>query len=178
MNRVQICPRIRDDFEYASLGFPFNTGSPKGSIEKVVMVGGIFQEGAEPPTLSNFDCVHLRESLSLCRDFGIEVAREPEIYLQNLEYGDDFTETPPKADLIIFSYIYYEDGLCGAWERFGLSQEEKRWHEALMQTGARYAVNATARPDCLPTEFFTQPPGPFRRVLSKLNMLNYDLLAR
>lgn len=176
MNRVPIGPRIREDFEYAALTFPINPGSLKGTVEKVLMVGGLFNPDKAEPVLSEFDCMHFRESLCLCRDFGIEVAREPELYLQNLRYGDDFHETPPQADLVIFSYIDYDAAQWEEWLRFGLSPEEKRWHEALMQTGAKYAVNATAKPDCLPTDFIALPP--FQKVLTRLNMLNYDLLAR
>src|SRR5690606_38769381 len=111
------------------------------------MIGAYMGEGDE---LDEIDAAYLIFVSRLASHYGFTLPENPKVDVINLIYdGDDFLINQPRADLIIFSYIFYS--FEGAFMRdlrhadyrqqSRHSFEAERWHKALKATGAKMAVN-------------------------------------
>lgn len=147
------------------------------------MVGARMQNGG----LAEYDEGYLKTIFNICSCRDIAVSPDVQVSAVNIEYGHDFLEKPPAADMVVFSYIFYEPSLIGVHRvqdyvrQSAKALKGETWHDALMQTGARVAFNIFAdHGQCeLPTDFLAQ--APFSRAgtfSSSGSNHNYDLLMR
>ncbi len=89
-------------------------GNPLPPIERIASVGarignhGLFLRDREI----------LRHTIAYLLQSGIPVSRDFSFIPVNIEYNTDFLETPPAADLVVFSYIYGPSRLNWASRRF------------------------------------------------------------
>lgn len=101
---------------------------------------------------------------------GIRFARNPYVRVCNLNYGADFLKSTLPTSLAAFCMIYYKPGVQtdrqmidrSLYRQSDLCAKDGSWHEALMRTQARWAVNIHANDVELPTGFIARDP--FRLV--------------
>lgn len=109
---------------------------------------------------------YLKKAFSICAAQKRPVDPSVTVKVANLEYGHDFITSPGKADLVIFSYIFYDRRLVGVQRVHDYVRQSSRasidgiWHNALLETGAQMALNVIKDDGCseLPTCFLSRAP--------------------
>jgi len=178
-----------------SLKKALKSAAPSGRagepVRSITMVGAFLEEGFACE-LSPADESYLLKIFDICAENSIPIAEDVEINITNLFYGDhhDFLEHPEPTDMAVMSYLFYDPialARHNGKESFFIgtlqsphANDPNRWHNALVNTGARYAFNIVGglREHELPTEFLER--APYRRIDTTLGFpgLEYDLLAR
>jgi hypothetical protein len=132
------------------------------ALRSITMVGAHVRGGE----LSIFDRMYLRKIFSVCAQKSVVIAPTVSVRVANLQYGHDFLTRPSGTDMVVFSYIYFEPQAarsrraCGFTSQSPHSAQAANWHDALVKTGARVAVNIyCGRGETeLPTRFLSKPP--------------------
>jgi hypothetical protein len=143
---------------------PATTDAP---VRSIAIVGGVIENG----TLGHADTYHLAKIFQICAENAIPIAapEDLELGVVNLIYGDDFLKDPPRADMIIFSNIFYEPSCVdtsdtGMYGGFTSQSPDAgspgAWHDALVKSGAKMAFNVYhgRGDDELPTRLLAKPP--------------------
>jgi hypothetical protein len=179
MIELPVTPSLKDDFNTAAIRF----SDAEDAVSRIVMVGALLENPAGvEKTLSISDHIHLVFALQAGTLAGLGIRPDFSLAIQNREYGHDFLKTPPNhADLVIFSHIYFNPHTTThtiLTQQSDRAHEAGLWHAALMQSGARAAINIHANGPELPTDRLDRPP--YRLIDSRRGPtgMQYDILKR
>lgn len=139
-----------------------DAAQPINAVKSIAMVGGLLQSNSH---LLPTDEIYLQRIFDACANKNIPISRDVNLGVVNLVYDNDFLTTPPKVDMVVLSNIFYAPGFYASSPLTRQSRhagDSARWHEALVETGARFAFNIYFRDEnCGPLPNSVMECSPF-----------------